>query len=60
MCLFGICPDVLYVVDSVVSGDRRGFWGVDVGFCGVSKHEFKWDIWSFSMESEIVGVFGHG
>ena len=41
MCLSGICSDVLYMVDPVVGGDGRGFWGVDVGFCRMSKHEFE-------------------
>ena len=44
MCLFGICSDILYMVDPIVSGDGQGFWGVDVSFCRVSKHEFEWGV----------------
>jgi len=42
MCLFGICPNVLYIVDPVVGSDGWGFWGINMGFCRVSKHEFEW------------------
>jgi len=29
------------MVDPVVGGDGCDFWGVDMGFCRVSKYKFK-------------------